>query len=132
MPLSSVGDPLAFETGANYQTRRGLCSLPSRLRSNDCAALDLSRDLRVDRTKDPPYAMAVADGSVRKPRRSSSTVDVLAPRRGESAQKTANENRQRSLRNLPWTGSSIVTALCKPLASGNSGAAAGFSTHGQD
>jgi hypothetical protein len=47
----SVIGTLAFTLGSNYQGRRGICSLPLRLRSNDCATLDLSRDLRMDRSK---------------------------------------------------------------------------------
>src|SRR5450631_202917 len=41
----SVIDPLAFAVGGNYYTQRGKSSVPLRLRSNDCAALDLSRRL---------------------------------------------------------------------------------------
>src|SRR5450755_5029463 len=37
--------PLAFAVGGNYYTQRGKSSVPLRLRSNDCAALDLSRRL---------------------------------------------------------------------------------------
>jgi Protein of unknown function (DUF1236) len=48
----SANWPVAFAIRPIYQIQRGKCSLPLRLRSNDCAALDLSRRLAHGRPKD--------------------------------------------------------------------------------
>src|SRR5450631_941163 len=106
--LLAFPGPLAFAVGGNYYTQRGKSSLPLRLRSNDCAALDfVEKTCAWTEATTPFHLQASADSSALKPRQPSPaerasfrrcsrrlSLRACRPRRGRWNQLTLDGTRE--------------------------------------